>query len=108
MSEEKKQKIEVLQTGVFEKAFERLTEAQKDIVDEAIGKIIDNPEIGTRKKGNLSHLWVYKFKLEQRDVLLGYSWKERELEIYLLCLGPHENFYRDASRRRNADLKTIK
>lgn len=100
--------IDVVQTRMFRKAFERLTRDQKDLVDKEIGKIIEDPEIRDRKKGDLSHLWVHKFKLNSQEVLLGYSWEEEKLTIYLLNLGPHENFYRAAKSRRKADLKIIK
>ncbi len=106
MSEERE--IEVYQSRVFEKAFKRLSEEAKDRVDEEIGKLIDDPTLGVQKQGDLAHLRVHKFKLENSQVLLGYSWIEQQLVLYLLNLGPHENFYRDARRRRNADLKLIR
>lgn len=68
--------IEVRQTPTFKKAFKRLTDPQKYRVDDEIGKIIDAPDIGTQKRGDLSHLWVHKFKMEGREVLLGYSCDE--------------------------------
>lgn len=88
MSEEKSRAIEIYETPTFQKAFKRLSEKHKDMVDDEIGKIEQNPEIGERKKGDLSHLWVHKFKLDNRETLLGYSWKEQQLELYLLNLAP--------------------
>ena len=78
-----------IQTRTFEKAFNRLSEPQKDVVDTAIAEIEENPEIGKRKKGHLSHLRVHKFKLEGREVLLGYSFIKQKLELYFLNLGSH-------------------
>lgn len=106
MSEEKK--IEVRQTRVFKKAFKILSEGQKDLVDDEIDNIIDNPDIGEQKKGDLSHLWVHKFKMDRQEVLLGYSWNEGALIITLMNVGSHENFYRDAKKRRAADIASIK
>lgn len=106
MSEENE--IEVFKSTTFDKAFKRLTDAQCDLVEDEIDKIIEDPEIGEQKKGDLSHLWVHKFKMDGREVLLGYSWAEATLTIYLLNIGPHENFYREAKNRRKADLKIIK
>lgn len=106
MSEEKK--IEVQQTPTFKKAFKRLSEKQKDLVDDEIDKIIADPELGEQKRGDLSHLWVHKFKMNDQQVLLGYSWNELGLVITLMNVGPHENFYREAKKRREADLKFIK
>lgn len=105
MSEEKK--IEIQQTRTFKKTFNRLSDKQKDLVDEEIGRIVDNPELGERKKGDLSHLWVHKFKIDGQQVLLGYSWNEIGLVITLMNIGPHENFYQEAKKRREADLNFI-
>lgn len=105
MSEEKE--IEVFQSTTFGKALKRLTDTQCRVVEDEIERIIADPEIGERKKGDLSHLWVHKFKMDGHEVLLGYSWVEEKLTIYLLTIGPHENFYREAKRRRQADLKII-
>ena len=107
MSEENEPKIEVFQSRLFEKVFTRLTDEQKDLVDDEIDRIEENPTLGKQKKGDLSHVWVHKFKMENGQVLLGYSWNEGKLELYLLNLGPHENFYSDAKKRRKADLKLI-
>lgn len=105
MSEENE--IEIQQTPTFKKAFRRLSEKQKDLVDDEIGRIVDDPDIGERKKGDLSHLWVHKFKMDGQQVLLGYSWNEQGLVITLMNVGPHENFYQEAKKRRSADLKFI-
>jgi hypothetical protein len=87
--------IDVYETPTFRKAFRRLTEAEKVTVEDEIDKIIKTPELGERKKGNLAHLWVHKFNLTNQQALLGYSWKELELQLYLLNIASHENFYRD-------------
>ncbi|MFM2618647.1 type II toxin-antitoxin system RelE/ParE family toxin (plasmid) [Vibrio alginolyticus] len=102
-------KIDVYESKRFSKALDNLnlSEDLQAIVDDEIDKIIDNPEIGTRKKGDLSYLWVHKFKLHNQEVLLGYSWVENKLELYLLSLGSHENFYNEMKKRRKADLKII-
>ncbi|WP_347363448.1 type II toxin-antitoxin system RelE/ParE family toxin [Vibrio vulnificus] len=99
--------IEVYETRRFEKQLSKLSEAQCTVVEDEIDKIIENPELGTRKKGDLSHLWVHKFKMDKQEVLLGYSWVEDKLELYLLNVGPHENYYESMKKSRKADLKLI-
>ncbi|HCE5244026.1 TPA: type II toxin-antitoxin system RelE/ParE family toxin [Vibrio parahaemolyticus] len=99
--------IDVYETRSFEKQMAKLSESQCEVVEDEIDKLIDNPELGTRKRGDLSHLWVHKFKMDNQEVLLGYSWVEDKLELYLLNIGPHENFYTEMKRRRKADLKVI-
>ena len=100
--------IEVFETPTFRKVFKKLSEPEKVLVEDEIDKIIDDPDIGDQKNGDLSHLWVHKFKMNDQLVLLGYSWKEAELQLYLINIAHHENFYRDAKKRRNADLIIIR
>jgi len=103
-----KNKIKVYESPVFKKAFKKLTEDEKETVDDEIDIIIENPDIGTQKKGDLSYLWVHKFQLNSQQVLLGYSWNDTELELYLLNFASHENFYQEAKNRRKADLNIIR
>jgi len=103
-----KNKIKVYESPVFKKAFKKLTEDEKDTVDDEIDIIIGNPDIGTQKRGDLSYLWVHKFELNNQQVLLGYSWKDAELELYLLNFSSHENFYQEAKNRRKVDLNIIR
>src|SRR5690606_36464599 len=107
MSEAKSPAPQIRQPPVFETASKRLSQSQKDWVDLEIEKISMSPEVGQQKQGDLSHLWVHKFELDGRETLLGYSWQDYELVIFLLNLGPHENFYRDVKKRRKADLDVI-
>lgn len=99
--------VEVYQSRRFEKALNKLPEAMQEVVEDEIDVIIANPEIGEQKKGDLSFLRVHKFQLNNRLTLLGYSWVEEKLELNLLSVGPHENFYQDQKTHRKADLKLI-
>ena len=107
MSDEQKE-IEVYQSRRFEKTLDKLSDEQLAIVEDEIDRIIADPEIGEAKKGDLSHIRVHKFKSGPQLYLLGYSWIEDRLELYLLNFGSHENFYTDMKKRRKADLKLIK
>lgn len=108
MSEGQNEKeVDVYQTRRFEKALDKLPEKLQEIVEDAIDTIIANPEIGEQKKGDLSFLRVHKFQMNNRLTLLGYTWIEDKLELYLLSVGPHENFYQDQKTHRKADLKLI-
>jgi len=107
MSDGPQDQIDVYQTRVFEKALNKLSDSDCAIVEDEIDKIIADPELGELKKGDLSYLRVHKFLLHKQQVLLGYSWVEDKLELYLLNIGSHENFYRDAKKRSKSDLKFI-
>lgn len=98
------QEVEVYQSSRFEKIFNRLTKEDQDNVDEEIDRTIENPQTGERKKGDLSYLWVHKFYMGKQQSLLGYSWLDQKLEIYLLSLVTHENYYDEQKRHRKAGL----
>lgn len=107
MSEEQNE-INVYQSRRFEKALRKLTVTQLKIVEDEIDNIIEKPDIGEIKKGDLSYLRVHKFKMNKQQVLLGYAWIEDKVEIYLLHLGSHENFYQKMKGQRKVDLKIFK
>jgi len=94
-----KVEIEVLQTPMFAKRRKKLHKNQIEDLDKAIKEIIKNPMIGTQKKGNLSDVWVYKFKMVKQENLLAYQWNPKTRK--LLALGVHENFYRDIVQSGN-------
>ena len=86
---------QVLQTPSFKKTVKKLHKNQKKDLDDAIRVLMEEPTIGERKKGDLSFLRVYKFKMVKQLTLLGYSYEDGTLTLELIALGPHENFYRD-------------
>jgi mRNA-degrading endonuclease RelE of RelBE toxin-antitoxin system len=88
----------VKQMPAFKRAYKKLHAEDKENVNEAIRVIIKNPEIGQEKKGDLSNVFVYKFKINNRQMLLAYEWSPDERT--LLALGVHENFYRDLKRTK--------
>ena len=77
----------------FKKAYKKLHKNEKETVDDAIHDVIKNPTIGEEKKGDLSGIFVYKFKMHHQLMLLAYEWDPKAR--ILLALGVHENFYRD-------------
>ena len=90
--------MQVLQTPRFSKQLKKLKPIQKDALDKAVQKVVDNPFIGIQKRGDLNYLRVYKFKMLKQQALLAYSYDEGRLIIKLLGVGSHENFYRDLKR----------
>jgi hypothetical protein len=88
----------VLQTPTFKRAVKKLKVNQKVDLDTAIKKLIINPNLGEQKKGNLSFLREYKFKINKQLTPLGYSFNDGALILELMNLGSHENFYRDIQR----------
>jgi len=87
--------IRILQTPSFKKTVKKLHKNQKTDLDIAVKSLILNPLLGEQKKGDLSFLRVYKFKMVKQLTLLGYSFESGSLVLELITLGTHENFYRN-------------
>lgn len=65
---------------------------EKEILDQVIRNITDNPSIGEEKKGDLRGIFVYKFNIKTAKYLLAYRMVGEDLE--LIMIGSHENYYR--------------
>lgn len=97
--------IQIVQTPSFKRTTKKLHANQKTDLFQAIREIQQTPNIGELKKGDLSYLRVYKFKMVGQLSLLGYSFSEEQLVIELLALSSHENFYRDLKNHPPTTLK---
>ena len=85
--------MRVIQSRSFERKVKKFTKSDKKKLDDHIRKIIDNPSIGTEKKGDLRGVYIHKFKIQTLQYLLAYRFVGEDLE--LVMIGPHENYYRD-------------
>ncbi len=88
----------VRQTRRFARAYKKLHRNIIPDVDNAVETIAIDPDLGERKKGDLAQLYVYKFRSQNQQYLLGYT-RDNEIRlIYLEAIGYHENFYRNIKR----------
>lgn len=69
---------------------------QKQDVDAAVEAIVADPLLGEAKRGDLSGIYVYKFKSQTQLLLLAYEFDPKTR--HLVLLGSHENFYRALKR----------
>jgi mRNA-degrading endonuclease RelE of RelBE toxin-antitoxin system len=90
--------LDIQQTRQFTKAVEKLHANQKRELDRAVEKIIEKPDIGVLKTGDLLGIYVYKFSMVNQLTLLAYSFDGDVLLLTLIAFGPHENFYRDLKK----------
>jgi mRNA-degrading endonuclease RelE of RelBE toxin-antitoxin system len=86
------------QTRRFARAYKKLHDNVVSDVDDATAVVAADPSVGERKKGDLSELFVYKFRSQNQLYLLGYTVDDDIRLVYLEAVGPHENFYRDIKR----------
>jgi len=89
---------DVSQTRRFLRQYKKLNYKTAKDVDDAVVQVANKPATGEKKKGDLSELWVFKFRSDSQLYLLGYSIDDGLRLIYLESIGPHENFYRDIKR----------
>lgn len=88
--------MKIIQTRSFEQRAKKFNQAQKAILDEQVKLILENPDIGDEKKGDLSEIYMHKFKIKTIQYLLAYRFNEEMLE--LIMVGPHQNYYRDLKK----------
>jgi len=85
--------MKIYQSRTFENKIKKFSQQEKEILDEEVKKIVEDPLIGEEKKGDLRGIYVYKFKIKSIQYLLSYRMIKAGLE--LIMIGPHENYYRD-------------
>jgi mRNA-degrading endonuclease RelE of RelBE toxin-antitoxin system len=85
----------------FNKQIKKLHSQAKKELDKALHVIMQKPDIGELKKGDLLGVRVYKFKIQKQLALLAYVYLKDENSIFLLSFGSHENFYRDLKNNLN-------
>lgn len=84
--------MQVIQSPLFFKKVKKLHKKQKVELDKQIKLLIQRPNIGQQKKGDLKTVFVHKFKINKTQYLLAYRYTKNIIE--LITLGTHENYYR--------------
>lgn len=87
--------MELVQTRGFVKSVKKLHKNQKEALYDAVRKIMQDPELGNIKTGDLAGLRVYKFRMVNQLTLLAYTYEDSTITLTLVAFGSHENFYRD-------------
>ena len=93
--------LKVLASSSFARMVKRLHAKDKVVVDQEVRSVAINPAIGEEKRGDLSGVFVCKFKLNNQETLLAYSLqpdKHTPREVTFLSVGSHENFYEQLKR----------
>jgi len=90
------------QTPRFSRLYKKLGKRQLLALHEAMDLVIKNPQSGQQKSGDLSDLYVFKYKLGSEDWLLGYTIHSGKKIVTWHAIGHHENFYRDVKRNKKS------
>jgi mRNA-degrading endonuclease RelE of RelBE toxin-antitoxin system len=92
----------VVATPSFQRVTKKMHAKDKLGLDQAVKEVASNPQIGEEKRGDLSGVFVHKFKLNNQETLLAYELspdKQTPDTVVLLGVGPHENFYAQLKRK---------
>ena len=89
-------KRKIYLSPAFSRKVKKLKKQEKKELDTAVLDIWNDPAIGQEKAGDLSGVFVHKFKIDKQQTLLSYT--HTDSKIYLLTFGSHENFYRDLKK----------
>ena len=93
--------LQVRASPSFNRVAKKLQARDKKVLDTAIKAVLQNPQIGEEKKGDLTRVFVCKFKLNSQETLLAYELlpsKSSATGVMLLAIGPHEHFYAGLKR----------
>lgn len=85
--------MRVYQSSSFAKTVKKFERNQKLELDTEIRKVIQDPSIGSEKKGDLGGVFVHKIKIQNTLYLMLYRMFGEDIEF--IMIGPHENYYRD-------------
>ena len=88
--------MKIIQSRSFEQRIKKFNHSKKIELDEQINLIIENPTIGTEKKGDLKEVYMHQFKIKTLQYLLAYRFNQERLE--LIMIGPRPNYYRDLKK----------
>lgn len=91
--------ILITATPAFKKSYKKLHANIKELTNDAIEALKENPILGEMKKGDLAGIYVYKYRFSNQEYILACAWNEATKTITLLRLGSHENFYRDLKQQ---------
>jgi len=85
--------MKIFQSPLFFRFVKKGDKKFKTALDKHIKALVENPELGEQKKGDLQEIRVHKFKHLNCLYLIAYRILDEEL--HLVMISTHENFYRD-------------
>ena len=83
-----------LEARRFARAYKKMRGVELTALHQVMDRVLENPNIGSVKVGDLKGIYVYKFLCKRSHFLLAYSFNKRSRVLTWQAIGPHENFYR--------------
>lgn len=85
--------MDALYKPAFRKFVKKQNRAFQLAIEDEVYGILNTPQAGEQKKGDLVGLRVHKFKFHGQEYLVAYTIEARDVVFYMI--GTHENFYRE-------------
>ncbi|MBI4691352.1 MAG: type II toxin-antitoxin system RelE/ParE family toxin [Nitrospirae bacterium] len=85
--------MDILYKSPFKKFVKKQSRAFQLTIEDAVEEVINNPDMGEAKKGDLSGIRVHKFKSQRQEYLIAYKTESNTMVFYMI--GTHEHFYRE-------------
>ena len=78
----------------FERTYKKFTKKFQERIKREVKLILNAPDTGALKKGDLAGIRIHKFKEEKEIYLLAYAVDSNEDKLYIYAIGTHEEFYK--------------
>lgn len=85
--------MDILYKSPFKKFVKKQSRAFQMAIEDEAEIVINTPDIGEAKKGDLSGFRVHKFKFQKQKYLIAYKAESKSIIFYMI--DTHENFYRN-------------
>ncbi len=88
--------MELLFKPPFRKFIKKQSRPFQLAIEDEVENILNDPDIGEAKKGDLSGFNVHKFNFKGQQFLIAYLLETNNIILYMI--GSHENFYHKLKR----------
>ncbi len=82
----------ILYKSPFKKFVKKQSRPFQLAIEDEVERVVNNPETGELKKGDLAGFRVHKFKFQKQEYLIAYKTEGKGMIFYII--DTHENFYR--------------
>ena len=84
--------MDALYKPAFKKFVKKQSRAFQLAIEDEVKLVLESPETGEAKKGDLEGIRVHKFKFHRQKYLMAYSIPGSDILFFMI--GTHENFYK--------------
>jgi mRNA-degrading endonuclease RelE of RelBE toxin-antitoxin system len=87
----------MIMSALYKPAFRKFVKKQNRAfqlaIEDEVYAVLESPQAGELKKGDLEGVRVHKFKFRKQEYLVAYVIRQKDIIFYMI--GVHENFYKE-------------